>query len=110
VVKNTVCKLIRYVPSGTYFARIRVHGKLILKSLKTNRVSVAKLRLADLEKEERQKAESQTSVANGKMTFKEALAIFRKHLKGDINLKPRSKDYREERIVALLKSWPALEN
>jgi len=82
---------------------------LILKSLKTNRVSVAKLRLADLEKEERQKAESQTSVANGKMTFKEALAIFRKRLKGDINLKRRSKDYREERIVALLKSWPALE-
>jgi len=107
--KTQYANLIRYVPSRTYFARIRVHSKLILKSLKTDRVSVAKLRLADLEKEERQKAESQTAIANGKMTFKEALAIFRKRLEGDLNLKPRSKDYREERIVALLKSWPALE-
>src|SRR6266567_8010521 len=49
-----------------YFARIRVHGKLILKSLKTDRVSVAKLRLADLEKAERQKAESQTA---GRISF-----------------------------------------
>jgi len=31
------------------------------------------------------------------MTFKDALAIFRERLKGDVNLKPRSKDYREER-------------
>ncbi len=73
-----------------------------MKSLKTDRVSVAKLRLADLEKEERQKAESQTAIANGKVTFKEALAIFMERLKGDINLKPRSKDYRKERVGALL--------
>jgi len=31
-----------------------------------------------------------------------ALAIFRERLKGDVNLKPRSKDYREERVGALL--------
>jgi len=42
--------LIRYVPSKMYFARFRVRGKLIRKSLKTDRISIAKLRLADLEK------------------------------------------------------------
>jgi len=83
---------------------------LILKSLKTDRISVAKLRLADLEKGERQKAENQTAVAKGKMTFNEALEIFRERLKGDINLKPRSKDYRQERIAATVKSWPGLES
>jgi len=41
--------LIRYVPSGKYFARMRVAGKLIRQSLKTNVLSIAKLRLADLE-------------------------------------------------------------
>src|SRR6266404_4830788 len=107
--KTQYANLIRYVPSGKYFARIRVQGKLILKSLKTDRVSVAKLRLADLEKDERQKAESQTVITNGKMMFKEALAIFVERLKTDMNRKPRSKDYREERITALLKSWPSLE-
>ncbi len=34
--KTQYANLIRYVPSGAYFARIRVHGKLIRKSLKTN--------------------------------------------------------------------------
>ncbi len=48
--KTQYANLIRYNPSGKYFARIRVQGKLILKSLKTDRISVAKLRLADLEK------------------------------------------------------------
>jgi hypothetical protein len=51
--KTQYSNLIRYVPSGTYYARLRVKGKLIRKSLKTDLVSVAKLRLADLEKAER---------------------------------------------------------
>ena len=50
--------VIRYVPSATYYARLRVKGKLIVRSLKTDVLSVAKLRLGDLEKQERQRAES----------------------------------------------------
>jgi hypothetical protein len=33
--------LIRYVPSGTFFARLRVGGNLIRKSLKTDLLTVA---------------------------------------------------------------------
>jgi integrase len=110
--KTQYANLIRYVPSGKYFARIRVQGKLILKSLKTNRISVAKLRLADLEKEERQKAENQAAVAvtSGKMKFTDVLALYRERLKADVNLKPRTKEYREERVGAILKSWPELKD
>jgi len=36
-----------YVQSGNYYARIRVRGRLIRKSLWTDRISVAKLSLAD---------------------------------------------------------------
>ena len=61
--------LIRYNPSGKYYARIRVSGKLIVKSLKTTSISVAKLRLSDLEKSERQKAEHQIEATDGKLTF-----------------------------------------
>ena len=46
--KTQFSNLIRYTPSGTYFARLRVNGKLIRKTLKTDVLSVAKLRLADL--------------------------------------------------------------
>jgi len=43
--KTPVAKLVRHIQSGNYYARIRVRGKLIWNSLKTDRISVAKLRL-----------------------------------------------------------------
>jgi hypothetical protein len=50
--KAQYANLIRHVPSGIYFAGIRMKGKLIRKSLKTDVLSVAKLRLSDFEKSE----------------------------------------------------------
>jgi integrase len=107
--KTPVANLMRHKPSGNYYARIRVSGKLIWKSLKTDTMSVAKLRLGDFHKNERQRAEARTAVSRGKMTFADALQTYRERLKGDHSLKQRSKDYREERIAALLKSWPDLK-
>jgi hypothetical protein len=78
--KTPFVNLVRYKPSQVYFARLRINGKLIRKSLKTNQITVAKLRLADLEKGERQKARSLTAVANGKMTFADSLAVFKKRV------------------------------
>jgi hypothetical protein len=46
--KAPVANLVRYEPSGIYFARAKVRGKLVRKSLDTNVLSVAKLRLADV--------------------------------------------------------------
>ncbi len=43
------------------------------------------------------------------MVFSQALETYRERLNGDHSLKDRSKVYREERIAALLKSWPELE-
>jgi integrase len=107
--KTPYANLVRYKSSGIYFARFRVRGKLIRRALKTSRISVAKLRLADLEKQERERAEHQTAVADGTMSFADALAIYKQRLTGNASLKPRSKVYREERIAALVKSWRGLE-
>lgn len=107
--KTQFSNLIRYTPSGTHFARLRVNGKLIRKTLKTDVLSVAKLRLADFEKVERQGAESRTNVSRGKLTFGEALDIYRQRINGAVILKQRSKDYYAERSSALRNSWPDLE-
>lgn len=107
--KTPFANLVRYVPSGVYFSRIRVQGKLIRRSLKTDRLTVAKLRLADLEKSERQRVEIQGAVANGNLRFGDALAMFRARLHNDGSLKSRTKEFREERISSLLRSWPGLE-
>ncbi|MDA1277080.1 MAG: hypothetical protein O2960_23950 [Verrucomicrobia bacterium] len=61
---------------GKYYARIRVKGKLIVKSLKTTRISVAKLRLADLGKVERASSESSDAMTRGSMTFGQALEVY----------------------------------
>ena len=69
-----VANLVRHIQSGNYYARIRVRGKLIWKSLKTDRISVAKLRLGDFHKEKRQRAAAQTAVARVKNDFCRRLA------------------------------------
>ena len=106
--KTQCANLIRYVPSGQYYARIRIRGKLLRKCLKTDLVSVAKLRLGDLEKAERQASETKDAAANGKMTFGQALEVMKNRVLGDASLKPRTKEYYEQRMAALLRSWPGL--
>jgi len=98
--KTQFANLVRYVPSGTYYARLRVAGKLIRKSLKTDVLPVTKLRLGDLDKRERQRAESTDAAARGKMTVGDAVEIHKQRVAGDASLKPRTKEYDGQRLVA----------
>ena len=107
-VKSPVANLVRYNPSGIYFARVRVGGKLIRRSLKTDKLGVAQLRLGDLVKSERGRVEGRTEVTRGRMTFGNALGIFQKQLEANVGLKPSAKIYREKCIQALVRSWPGL--
>lgn len=107
--KTPFAYLIRYVPSGVYFSRIRVQGKLIRRPLKTTSLTVAKLGLGDLEKFERQRVGAQGAVENGSLGFGDTLAMFRSRLHRDAATKSRTKELREERISALLRSWPGLK-
>jgi integrase len=110
-------KIIRNSSSGTYYARFRVRGKLIWKSLKTDRITVAQMRLGDLEKAERKKAERGQLTAKGKVLFEAALQAYRekgfrpataKNKKDARPLKPAAIAYYEQRAKALLESWPGL--
>jgi len=106
--KTPYANLLRYKTSGVYFARVRIKGKLIRRSLKTKSLSVATLRLADLEKIERKRADATIAVNEGRMTFKDALAVFEHRLQHNPALKPRTKEYYQFRCQALLKSWAGL--
>jgi len=64
--ENVLPNLIRHVPSGIYYARLRVEGKLICKSLKAYVLSAAKLRPGDFEKPERQLAASASRFVNSR--------------------------------------------
>jgi integrase len=43
------------------------------------------------------------------MTFGDAMAVYRERIQSDSNLKPRSKSYRQQTILAISKSWPGIE-
>jgi integrase len=105
---TAIQNLVRYRPSGTYFARFRVGGKLVWKSLKTATFSVAKQRLPDTLREHRSKLEGFAAFADGKMTVSDAAHVYLHKVRASASLKPRSKDYREMMIDFIRRSWPSL--
>src|SRR6266446_3804064 len=109
--KTSYANLVRYNPSGTYFCRVRIRGKLIRKSLKTDVLSVAKLRLTDEEKKHREAAQRQLAIQRGRgqMTFGDVLEIYRARLEANPDIKSKTKDYYQQRIDALLRTWSGLD-
>ncbi|NBV23914.1 MAG: site-specific integrase [Proteobacteria bacterium] len=82
---------------------------MIRKTLKTKTLSVAKLRLADLEKHERGVSAIHTAVEQGKLTFKDALQTYQDELNSNPRLKPNAIRYRNETVKALVRTWPELK-
>jgi len=61
--------LFRYVHSGTIFARFKIRGKQVRRSLDTTNLELGKRKLAELERTERAIADDRR---RGKMLFGEA--------------------------------------
>ena len=107
--KTRLKNLVRH-KSGSYYARAFAGGKEVWKSLKTSHFSVAQARLAEFLREHRQR------IGNGggggisaRMTFGEATAIHLRNLDDNVRIKPKTRLYWRQRLVALRKSWPGLE-
>ncbi|MCW5557811.1 MAG: site-specific integrase [Verrucomicrobiae bacterium] len=83
-------------------------GKLIWRSLKTTSVSIAKLKLADLEREERTRQEAVSRLDDAATSFQTLLNGFLGELDQNPRIKPRTRQYWRERASALLASWPTL--
>ena len=79
------------MPSRIYFSRIRVRGKLIRRSLKTDTLSAARLRPGDLEKFGRPRVEIQGAVSSGNIRFREALAVIANHNHNDTGAAGRAR-------------------
>jgi len=107
--KSSISNLVRWKSSKIYFARVKIGGRLIRKSLDTPLMSVARNRLADLIKQERERAEVATPDVQGRLTFGEAVKIYLERLDGNPDLKPSTKKYRRQCVAAILKTWPGLE-
>jgi len=99
--------LFRYVPSsGMIFARFKIEGKQVRKSLKTANLELAKNKLAEMERNERAIAHERR---RGKMLFGEALDEHLRSRKCDPTIKPSTKDYDDQRVKALYLAWRGLK-
>src|ERR1019366_4857955 len=103
-VKTPYPNLIRYKPSGNYFGRVRVNGKLIRRSLETHVLNVAKLKLSDFLQDNRRLAINKGQSVTGEVIIE----MFKKEIEDDHNNKPRTKLYKQEVLITLKKTWPEL--
>jgi len=99
--------LLKHQQSGNYYARTFAGGKEIWKSLKTSHRSVAEARLAEFVKDHRRRL-GNSGENSAKMTFEQAAKIHLQNLDDNPRLKPRTRDYWRQRLVALTKSWEGL--
>jgi integrase len=94
--------------SGRYYARFYVGGKEVWTSLGTSHFSVAEAKLTELKKEHRQRVSHSNGEVSAKMTFREAVGIHVRNLDDNPRIKPRTRHYWRQRLAALIKSWPGL--
>jgi integrase len=99
--------LLQYVSSGTYFARIKIKGKLIRESLGTVVWTDAQLKLVDFLKE---KHTHGAKTDKPRVLFPEAVEMYKKRVQQDSAMKESSKGYRLLCIRKIQTSWPDLWN
>lgn len=106
--KTRLQYLVRH-KSGGYYARVFIGGKEVWKSLKTSHFSVAEAKLAEYLREHRERVRTNgNGQVSAKMTFGEAAAVHLQNLNDNLSIKPRTRDYWRECLVALQKSWAGL--
>jgi hypothetical protein len=87
------------------FARFKIRGKQLRRSLETTNLDLVERKLVELERNERAIEDDR---GRGKMLFGEALDEYLQTRERDVTLKPRTRAYDEQQVVALPKTWPGL--
>ncbi len=100
-----VPNLLQFVSTGQYYGRLKIRGKVIRRSLKTDVWTTAKLRLLDFLKDQREQVPKTESP-----TFSECVARFKTRLSEDVSMKPSSREYRGICIRKIELTWPELWN
>lgn len=98
--------LIQHTPSGTFYVRFKVKGKIVRQSLRTTSLSVAKARLPDKVKEIRYCMDA-ASTENSE-TMQDCLDLVKDYAAHKSGLRPTSRHYREFTVDQTVKTWPEL--
>ncbi|MEN9402743.1 MAG: hypothetical protein RL091_1446 [Verrucomicrobiota bacterium] len=96
--------------NGTYYLRARICGRLIWRSLDTDTFSVAKLLLPDKLSELRGAvgAASTDIKLSRKITFGEAVELYKAEVNSNARLKPTAKHFRLRPVHTFKRTWPEI--
>jgi integrase len=94
-----VPNLLQYVSTGTYYARVKVQGKLIRRSLKANTFEEAKLFLSDFRLKHSEPEPERGTTGKGLKSY-----LRQTNLAHDLSA--HTKRYRRYCLKALLRTWP----
>jgi integrase len=110
--KTKVQCLVRNIHSGIYYARARINGKLVWKTIGTDSLTVAKARLpkvlAQLGRGGAKPIGKLTSTAM--VTFGDAARAHLANIETRVDLKPGTKHYWRQIVAALMGSWTDLSS
>jgi integrase len=96
--------------SGTFYARLKVGGKLTWRSLKTDLLSVAKSELEKLLNEEATRSELHgNEQVNPRLTMGEAKQVRLREISNDVAMKKATKHYWSQIAESLTRAWPELD-
>lgn len=99
--------LYKNADSGRYYSRF---GRQGFRALKTNRVSVARLRLADQVRDHKGRIGLHDAAANGDVNMEQVIALYRQATEEDPALSASTKKDRRVSLLRLEKTgphWPA---
>ena len=91
--------------SGRYYSRF---GRQGFRALKTDRVSVARLRMADQLRDHKSRIGLYDAAANGDVNMEQVIALYRQATEEDPALGVSTKKDRRISLLRLEKTWPAL--
>ena len=107
-VKSRVPNLVKYAPTGRYYARAKLGGNQVYESLRTFDYEVAELRLAKfMEQMRKRRAKRFERPKAG--TFKELFDEYERRIDEDRELAESSKTARRYTLKRLKTTWPGLE-
>jgi len=108
--RTSVQNLLKDANSGMFYGRWTVSGKQIWKALKTDKFSVAKLRLSTATDTIEKKRTSVVNVNRGECTVGELMDHYLKYIDANTDITDSTKKSSKGAVLKIKKTWPNIES
>ena len=107
--KTGIQNLLRNAQSGRYYARFTIAGKLKWVSLKTDKKTVATIRLNDERTKQDKMRLALDNVGTGTATMGELKAIWEQEQSNNTELREATRNLRKRQMCGIVRTWPAFD-